>query len=846
MRLSIITCFLAPALVLNPLPAQEKSINPVPVQEARLSWKMAADQATSPDMISVPEGFEIELLRSATDEEGSWITLEFDDRGHLFVSKEEKGILRFRMNESGDLVDPILVEDEFLQARGLLWAYDSLYVNENGPMTMKKPIHGGLHRLQDEDNDGVFEKRTTLLKTTAGSPGHGRNQMKLGPDGLIYFISGYDVFLTDQVNPLSPLKNFQEDQLIPNPWDEEAFNKHGLVPGGRLMRTDENGSFFQILSGGLRNAYDIDFNKDGEIFTYDADMEWDAALAWYRPTRILHLVSGADFGWRRGFGKLPPYYADSLPATVDVGLGSPTGVEFGYRSNFPGKWKNALYCGDWTYGRILAVHLDDKGASYTGKFETFASGRPMNVVDLTFGPDGNLYFVTGGMKTRSGIYRMKWVGPQSTEEATLLSKEVGEEADPAAARLRKLRYQLEFFHVIKSEAGARLALQNINHKDKFIRHAARIALENQEGEFWAEKILRKDAPEGYIALARSEKEWVSPDRVIRRLNEIPPQLFTEDRLLDLLRAYQVHFIRRGKPEGDLQTATASHLTRLFPHSSTEVNHELCELLVYLEDPKFLPKLGRLIEKSESTEDLSQYLVFGRYLDDGWDEETKRIYLQGVQRLESFPGGQDHQKVVGFLRDEMLEKLDEEEKTALAEWIKPIEREAPELPDTPVSFVRSWEVEDFQAVYQGSLTGRNFEKGKIAYTKGNCVICHQMYGNSASSQAVAGPDLTNVGGRFGLRDLLVSIVHPSRAINDKYRNPAAPNLSTMPPGQINMLEFEEVIDLLAYLQSGGKPDDRVFQGEPVSYPVPEEKVEEPEEQPASDSQAAAVDGEKEEG
>jgi hypothetical protein len=39
-------------------------------------------------------------------------------------------------------------------------------------------------------------------------------------------------------------------------------------------------------------------------------------------------------------------------------------VKFGTSSNFPEKYKRAFFAMDWTYGRILAVHLQPKGASY--------------------------------------------------------------------------------------------------------------------------------------------------------------------------------------------------------------------------------------------------------------------------------------------------------------------------------------------------------------------------------------------------------------------------------------------------------------------------------------------------
>jgi hypothetical protein len=43
---------------------------------------------------------------------------------------------------------------------------------------------------------------------------------------------------------------------------------------------------------------------------------------WYRPTRVNHVISGAEFGWRNGSGKFPSYYSDSFGAVADIGPGS--------------------------------------------------------------------------------------------------------------------------------------------------------------------------------------------------------------------------------------------------------------------------------------------------------------------------------------------------------------------------------------------------------------------------------------------------------------------------------------------------------------------------------------------
>ena len=124
---------------------------------------------------------------------------------------------------------------------------------------------------------------------------------------------------------------------------------------------------------------------------------------WYRPTKVKHLTSGADFGWRAVTGSWPPYYPDH-PDNTKPHLQSarvPHRLKFGTRSQFPVDYQKALFILDWTYGRILAVHLRPRGSTYMGSAEVFLRGQPLNLTDLDFGPDGALYFVTGGRKTQS-------------------------------------------------------------------------------------------------------------------------------------------------------------------------------------------------------------------------------------------------------------------------------------------------------------------------------------------------------------------------------------------------------------------------------------------------------------
>ena len=101
---------------------------------------------------------------------------------------------------------------------------------------------------------------------------------------------------------------------------------NSLAPQGWIARTDPDGKTWELIASGFRNDFDVSFNREGELFTFDADMEWDIGVPWYRPTRVSHVISGAEYGFRNGSGKWPSHYIDSFGAVVNIGPGSPTGV----------------------------------------------------------------------------------------------------------------------------------------------------------------------------------------------------------------------------------------------------------------------------------------------------------------------------------------------------------------------------------------------------------------------------------------------------------------------------------------------------------------------------------------
>ena len=201
-------------------------------------------------------------------------------------------------------------------------------------------------------------------------------------------------------------------------------------------------------------------------------------------------MSGADWGWRNGSAKWPPYWADTVPPVVEVGPGSPTGVTFGYGAKFPAKYQKALFICDWSYGKMYAVHLAPRGASFTGTLEEFITATPLALTDVIINQhDGAMYFLIGGRGTQSGLYRVTYTGKESTapvQTKTPLTKD------------QALRHELETLHLGKHPDAVDRAWPYLSHPDRFIRHAARTAIEHQPVESWQKRALEETDPEAAI------------------------------------------------------------------------------------------------------------------------------------------------------------------------------------------------------------------------------------------------------------------------------------------------------------------------------------------------------------
>lgn len=864
--------------------------------------KEAIETGVPRDTFVLLPGFEVETLFTVPKEtHGSWVAIAFDNKGRLLASDQgDKGIYRITPASIGcDQASKVeRLNFKLTSAQGMLYAFDSLYLSINGGPG------SGLYRARDTNGDDQYDE-VIKLKDFQGGGEHGPHALRLSPDGKsIYVICGNHTnppFKAgeDKENPLYSSRiptNWGEDLLLPRQWDANGHARGKLAPGGWIAKTDPEGKTWEVFSNGYRNPYDMDFNRYGDLFAYDADMEWDIGTPWYRPTRVVHASSGSEFGWRSGTGKWLPNYPDSLPQLVDIGPGSPVGACFGYGTKFPKKYEQAFYICDWTFGTMYAIHTQPSGSSYKAVKEEFLSRTPLPLTDVAVGPDGALYFTSGGRGTQSELFRVIYTGKK--EEANHENKFAAEK------KLRDERKRIEQLH----HDGLKLTSKQIQHlvkqlgsEDRYIRYAARIALEHQPTEIWTDLVLSQKNNDavinGIIGLARQAKSELQP-RLIAALEGIDFAALNNAKKLDLIRAMQLVFIRMGAPDEAVANRLASKYDPFFParEEASQTNHQqdewahsklsdadalnrvLSELLVYLNSKTISHKLVTLLKKEQkhngaklddllarnrgygsaiaamiaNQPDLQQvhYAFVLRNLKENWTLEDRVAYFKWFQKAAKWSGGNSYRKFLQNIDDEAYLNMPEPLRIAIEAAGGRIPFAVAELPKAKGPG-KVWTLEEVLKLAEEKLKrGRNFENGKKMFAATRCIVCHRFNGDGGAT----GPDLTQLAGRFNLKDLTEATIVPDKIISDQYRamqvitdegksyvgriisetddqitllidpedstkivdipkesiDESIPSqTSLMPKDLLKPLNENEVLDLLAYLLSRGNAKDPMF-------------------------------------
>jgi putative heme-binding domain-containing protein len=755
--------------------------------DKRKAAQATSDEVIQPSDIKTLPGFKVELIHKvAKADEGSWVSMTVDDQGRLITSDQYGGLYRLTVPPvgSGGKAQVEKLTAEISGAHGLLYAFDSLYV-----MVNEKPNPPGLYRFRYNKSTDQFEEKT-YLREIRGTGEHGNHSLALSPDGKsIYIACGNGTVQPEQVEHTRLPRPFADDQVVPR--TSKGAEMSETEPHAFTLKVSPDGKRIEMINAGMRNHFDIAFNGLGDLFTYDSDMEWDAGTPWYRPTRIYHVVSGGDYGFRESSGKLLGYCPDVVPPLVDVGPGCPTGVVSGLAAAFPAEYQNCIYACDWTYGTLYAVHLKPNGAGYDAKLEEFVTGKPLPLTDVVIGKDGAMYFAIGGRRTQSAVYRVTYEGKASTAPAPDLTE----------TPEHKLRVELERLH--DEGTGPEVidkAWPHLGHADRLVRYAARVAIERQPVKLWAARALAQTEPvaalESAVALARMGGKEHQND-VLTILQRLDFAKLTEAQQLALIRGYELTIARSGVPEGNALAESIAQLDASYPAKTNDLNRELSRTLIALGSPNAVPKTMKLLASAKddpvswlSVERMTRNDRYGpnflregearpniqqiayayalRFAKTGWTPELRTAFAKWFASTAPWKGGNQFRGFLDTIQKDALANItsDADERKVLAKLTIP----APSTVTTqsivpPHGPGKNYTVDEATALAKDGLRNRNFARGHELFIASACQACHRL-GNEGGG---VGPDLTGAGNRYTLRDLLENIVEPSKVISDQYES-----------------------------------------------------------------------------
>ena len=811
---------------------------------------LLADDAISAEAITIQPDFQVERVYSVPREQGSWVAICFDDQGRLYASDQGPQLFRLTLPRPGQTTEVLVevVSDKWGYSQGMAFVHGALYVVQHGNHSEENYRPEVLLRLRDTDGDDKLDTADRLFEfprvtgDAANWYEHSLHAVIPGPDGKsIYIVSG-------DRNGLPCEKGRTPKHWNRDSWDF-AYEKQPHS-GGWVMRADLDGENREYLCMGLRNSYDLAFNRDGDLFTFDSDLENDFGLPNYRPTAIRQILSGTDSGWGGRAGEMlwswTPKWEEIQPPIKNIGPGSPTGIAFGYGTKFPARYQQALFACDWSYGRMFAVHLTPTGASYTAEAEPFLSAQGLPIADVAVSPnDAALYFLIGGRGTQCGLYRVTYTGQESTH----LAQPIPWDQETTAAH--QLRRRLESFHGAASPKTLGEVWPHLGHPDRAIRGAARAALEWQPVSEWKDQALSERDPrtalQALLALARStDGETTIQSSLLVALDRFEFGKLSPDEQCWYLRILTISAMRHGKYPHEIAAKLVAQLEPAIPSTDRRVNEELVALVAALQSKTLIVPILDLLEQSRTQEEQILYLqaLTGSSQTAPWTPELRERFLKlAFERVPFWKGGATARAVRDRSLHAVISMLTETERQKYAGRISLAQKPSKIIPQTNRSFVKKWTMNDFTSTLETGLAEpRNVDNGRKLFTATACIVCHSFQGEGG----FGGPDLSSASGRYSSRDLLDNILNPNKVINEQYglmiysmkdgttqfgrtvnragdtmmvaTNPNDPGgseirfrmtdlesttpsrVSFMPEGLLNTLTQEDVLDLLAYLKS----------------------------------------------
>ena len=296
-------------------------------------------------------------------------------------------------------------------AGGLLWNQGDLLIG----------VAPGIWRLKDDNGDGTIDNQIAISDGYSTHPafgGHGISGLTMGPDGRIYWeVGDIGLAVTDK-----------------------SGRRWSYPNQGAVMRSDPDGSNFEVFATGIRNLQEFSFDEYGNLISVDNDGDHQGETE-----RLVYIPEGSDSGWRSNwqYGKYTDPKNNRYNVWMDEGMfkprfsgqaahivppvaayhSGPSGMVYNPGTALTDDWKHTFFVSSFpgaaSNARIYAFKLKGDGAGFALASDQVLL-RGILTVGLKFGPDGALYladWITGwDSKNKGRVWKLD--APAAASSAT--------------------------------------------------------------------------------------------------------------------------------------------------------------------------------------------------------------------------------------------------------------------------------------------------------------------------------------------------------------------------------------------------------------------------------------------
>jgi putative membrane-bound dehydrogenase-like protein len=332
-------------------------------------------------------------------------------------------------------------------------------------------------------------------------------------------------------------------------------------------------------------------------------------------------------------------------------------------------------------------------------------------------------------------------------------------------------------------------LANLDRDDRHVRYASRLALTRVDRAAWSDAVLSDDitkrphgAVEGLLALVMTHETVEEADAVFGQLASYAPAQMDDAVLIDYLRVIQMAYIRDAAKddEGASRAAFAAevgpHLLPRFPSANLDLNRELQIMVAHMQTPGAINALLAYATEDKPQKEQIHTIYCLRTITDGWTADQRTALVHWFDRGRDMAGAASMAGYINNLWESSLTILPEGERQ-VAEARKAnalAQREAEALAlvaamdDGKKSAKSDLAQMSFQELseyleYDPMSYRADLNRGKRVFIKSRCASCH-VFGSVGTG---GGPDLSTVSSRFRRKDILESIMYPSKVVSDQY-------------------------------------------------------------------------------